>query len=604
MRHLQRWTMVAAVVLFAACSKDKDIDKPADLTPINATLKVDHLWSAKVADKGGKVLRLGLGLAVEGDRVFAAGYKGEVTAYNINNGHEIWRTKVKKEPFSGGPAAGHDLVVVGTSGGDVIALGSADGKIRWRVSLNGEILAAPAISERVVAVRTVDGKLRALSPADGHELWTQEQQVPRLSLRGTSSPVIAGELTLCGFDNGKVVAVNMNDGSLQWEATIAPPHGKTELERLDDVDSTPHVSGQDVFTVGFQGKIAMLALDTGQVWWQHDASSYRDIALDDDAIYMATADGKIRWRVSLNGEILAAPAVSERVVAVRTVDGKLRALSPADGHELWTQEQQVPRLSLRGTSSPVIAGELTLCGFDNGKVVAVNMNDGSLQWEATIAPPHGKTELERLDDVDSTPHVSGQDVFTVGFQGKIAMLALDTGQVWWQHDASSYRDIALDDDAIYMATADGEVVALRRRTGAEVWRQKALLHRGLSAVALTDNAVVTADYKGNLHWLDKATGELAAREPTGKVRVSNAPVVSGNIVLVINDAGRISAYRTSPIGRAMAAPHSVPAETSTTGKTVVTPEAAPAAAPAPEPATPAAPAPEPAAPPTVTPQPQ
>jgi outer membrane protein assembly factor BamB len=440
MRHLQRWTMVAAVVLFAACSKDKDIDKPADLTPISATLKVDHLWSAKVADKGGKVLRLGLGLAVEGDRVFAAGYKGEVTAYNINNGHEIWRTKVKKEPFSGGPAAGHDLVVVGTSGGDVIALGSADGKIRWRVSLNGEILAAPAISERVVAVRTVDGKLRALSPADGHELWTQEQQVPRLSLRGTSSPVIAGELTLCGFDNGKVVAVNMNDGSLQWEATIAPPHGKTELERLDDVDSTPHVSGQDVFTVGFQGKIAMLALDTGQVWWQHDASSY--------------------------------------------------------------------------------------------------------------------------------------------------------------------RDIALDDDAIYMATADGEVVALRRRTGAEVWRQKALLHRGLSAVALTDNAVVTADYKGNLHWLDKATGELAAREPTGKVRVSNAPVVSGNIVLVINDAGRISAYRTSPIGRAMAAPHSVPAETSTTGKTVVTPEAAPAAAPAPEPATPAAPAPEPAAPPTVTPQPQ
>jgi outer membrane protein assembly factor BamB len=438
MRHLQRWTIVAAVVLFAACSKDKDIDKPAVLTPINATLKVDHLWSSKVADKGAKVLRLGLGLAVDGDRVFAAGYRGEVIAYNINNGHEIWRTKLKKVPFSGGPAAGHGLVVVGTSAGEVVALGSADGKVHWRVPLNGEILAAPAISERAVAVRTVDGKLRALAPADGHELWTQEQQVPRLSLRGTSSPVIAGELTLCGFDNGKVIAVNMNDGSLQWEATIAPPHGKTELERLDDVDSTPHVSGQDVFTVGFQGKIAMLALDTGQVWWQHDASSY--------------------------------------------------------------------------------------------------------------------------------------------------------------------RDIALDDDAVYMATADGEVVALRRRTGAEVWRQKALLHRGLSAVALTDNAVVSADYQGNLHWLDKATGELAARVQTGKVRVSNAPVVAGNIVLVINDAGRISAYRTTPIGGAMAAPHGVPAETSSTGKPVATPEAAPAPTPVPAPAP--VPAPEPAAPPTVTPQPQ
>ena len=418
MRHLQRWMMVAAVVLFAACSKDKDIDTPAVLTPINATLKVEHVWSATVADKGAKVLRLGLDLALDGDRVYAAGYKGDVTAYNINNGHEIWRTKVKKTPFSGGPAVGNGLVAVGTSEGEVVALDSAT--------------------------------------------------------------------------------------------------------------------------------------------------------------------GKLRWKVRLNGEILAAPAVSDRAVAVRTVDGKLRALAPADGHELWTQEQQVPRLSLRGTSRPVIAGDLTLCGFDNGKVIAVNMNDGSLQWEATIAPPHGKTELERLDDVDSTPHVSGQNVFTVGFQGKVAMLALDTGQVWWQHDASSYRGIALDDDALYIASADGSVVALRRRTGAEIWRQKALLHRGLSAVALTDNAVVTADYQGNIHWLDKATGELAARIQSGKVRVSNPPLVSGNMVIVINDAGRISAFRTTPIGSTMAAPRGVPAETP--DRSVATPEPAPS--------------------PTVTPQPQ
>jgi outer membrane protein assembly factor BamB len=222
-----------------------------------------------------------------------------------------------------------------------------------------------------------------------------------------------------------------------------------------------------------------------------------------------------------------------------------------------------------------------------------------------VAPPHGRTELERLVDVDSTPRVSGQDVFTVGFQGRVAMLALDTGQVWWSHDASSYRGIAIDDDALYIANAAGEVVALRRRTGAEVWRQKALLHRGLSAVALTDNAVVTADYQGNVHWLDKATGELAARVQSGKVRVSNPPVVSGNMVVVINDAGRISAFRATPIGARMSGSRTVPTEAAPAGATT------PAPAPAAEPAAPAAPAPEPtpappepAAPPTVTPPPQ
>jgi outer membrane protein assembly factor BamB len=396
MRYLQRWTTMAVLLLMAACSKDKDIDTPARLTPFSATLKVERVWTAKVADKGGKVLRLGLGLATEGNHVYAAGYKGEVAAYDIATGHKVWETRLKKTPFSGGPAASADLVVVGTSEGEVVAL----------------------------------------------------------------------------------------------KAT----------------------------------------------------------------------DGKLLWRVRLNGEILAAPAISDRAVAVRTVDGKLRALSPKDGHELWAQEQQVPRLSLRGTSRPVIAGDLTLCGFDNGKVIAVNMNDGSLQWEATVAPPHGRTELERLDDVDSTPHVSGSDVFTVGFQGRVAMLALDTGQVWWSHDASSYRGIALDDDALYVANADGEVVALRRKTGAEIWRQKALLHRGLSAVALSDNAVVTADFQGNVHWLDKATGGLAARMPSGKVRISNPPVVSGNMVILINDAGHITAFKTSPIAGAMAGPRKVPPE--------------------------------------------
>ena len=424
MRYLQRWTLVAVALVIAACSKDKSIDKPAELTPFTGTLKVEHVWSASVPDKGAKVLRLGLSLALEGKHVYAAGYKGEVIAYDVETGHVDWRSKLKKAPFSGGPAAGGDLVAVGTSEGEVIAL---------------------------------------------------------------------------------------------------------------------------------------------------DAGT-----------------GKERWRVRLNGEILAAPAVSERAVAVRTVDGKLRALSPKDGHELWTQEQQVPRLSLRGTSRPVIAGEYTLCGFDNGKVVAVNNADGSVQWEAVIQAPHGRTELERLVDIDSTPRVLGPDVFTVGFQGRVARLNLENGQVWWQRDASSYRGIALDDDALYIAMADGEVVAMRPRTGAEVWRQKALLHRGLSAVAVTDNAVVVADYKGYVHWLDKATGGLAARTRAGKARVSNPPVVSGNMVVVIDDAGKINAFRTTPIGNTMAGPRRVPDE----------------AAPAPAPAPPGTAAPEAAPPPAAQPAPE
>jgi len=382
---MKRTVWLIALLALAACTKDKDVDKPRPLAAFQATLRIEKLWSASVGgDK--KPMRLGLGLAVEDGKVYAAGSRGEVVALELKSGRRIWATRTKL-PLAGATAVGDGLVVVGSSDGDVLALDIADGKQRWRVNVGGEVLAAPAIAPRVILVRGVDGKL----------------------------------------------------------------HG----------------------------------------------------------------------------------------------------LAPADGHELWQQEQPVPRLSLRGTSSPEIAGDVAICGYDNGRLVASNLTDGSSAWETQVSPPHGKTELERLVDIDADTRVSGNDVYVVGFQGKIAMLALDTGQIWWQHDASSYRALGIDDDNLYVSSAEGDVIAFKRRTGAELWRQSALGHRGLSAPAVGVSYLVVADYKGFVHWLDKSSGAIIARAKVGKSRVTNPPVVVDDEVLVINDRGAIDAFRAIPLpGRA------------------------------------------------------
>jgi len=385
---LQRPLTLAAaalvgVLMIAACSKDKNVDQPAKLSPLpHPSLRVTHLWGHNMGDKKAAVLRLGQGVSIADNRVYAAGHKGEVVALDLATGRVLWHTKTGA-PLSGGTSSTAELVVAGAS----------------------------------------DGQLFAFDAANGHN----------------------------------------------------------------------------------------------------------------------------RWKVRLNGEVLAPAAISTRLIAVRTVDGRLHALSPEDGHELWATEQQVPRLSLRGTASPVITGELVLCGFDNGKVVAVNASDGSVQWEATVTPPHGRTELERLDDIDSPVRVSGRDVYAVGFQGKVAMLALDTGQVWWAHEESSYRGLALDEDTLYLADSDGIVAALKARTGAEVWRQNVLLHRGLSPIAVMDDSVVVGDFQGYLHFLDKASGALAARVGTSSGRISTQPLVVGDVVVVVNDRGHINAYRVKPL---------------------------------------------------------
>lgn len=314
-----------------------------------------------------------------------------------------------------------------------------------------------------------------------------------------------------------------------------------------------------VFGAGREGEVAAFDLGTGRTIWKTRLKALLsggtgaggDLVVvgtsDGEVIALNAADGANRWRVKVNGEVLSAPAVAPEAVVVRTVDGKLHGLSPADGRELWDHEEQVPRLTLRGTARPVVANEVAVCGFDNGKVVAVNLRDGGLLWETAVAPPTGKTELERLVDIDSAARVSGNDVYTVGFQGRIARIAFDTGQVWWAHEASSYRGLGLDDEAIYISSSAGDLVSLRRRTGAEIWRQNALQHRGLSAPAVQDTTVAVADFQGYVHWFDKATGALAARASSGGARVTNAPIAAGNLLLVVNDEGRITAFRTSPL---------------------------------------------------------
>lgn len=370
--------LFVALALAAGCASKKDrVDPPAELVKFKETVKVDHVWSAKVGGANPR-LRLGLDVAVDGDRVFAAGHDGEVKAYTLATGRQLWRAKTRVK-IAGGPGAGQGVVVVGSTYGDIVALDQATGAMRWKTRVNSEILSAPAV---------------------GHDL-----------------------------------------------------------------------------------------------------------------------------------------------VLVRAVDGRLVGLSLADGRQVWSAEQQVPRLSLRGVAVPAIAGDLAVSGFDNGKMMAVALRDGSTAWEATIAPPSGRSELERLIDIDSGVSVVGEDLYVVTYQGRLARVARDTGQIWWARDISSYRGLTTDDEAVYVSTADGQVVKIGRRTGVEMWRTEALKNRRLSAPALLGGQVVVADLKGFVHFLDAATGAVDARIKSGGVRVSNPPVVAKDLLLVMNDKGRISAFR-------------------------------------------------------------
>ena len=137
-----------------------------------------------------------------------------------------------------------------------------------------------------------------------------------------------------------------------------------------------------------------------------------------------------------------------------------------------------------------------------------------------------------------------------------------TGQVWWSRDISSYRGLDVDDDGVYVSTAEGAVVKIGRRTGVELWKQEALSRRRLSPPAVVGPFVVVADLDGYLHYLDINTGTLVARVHATGERVRAAPIVNGDTVIIKDDKGNISAWRAVSKGRKAepaAAPAAAPA---------------------------------------------
>ena len=331
----------------------------------------------------------------------------------------------------------------------------------------------------------------------------KKQVLLRLGL----GPAVDNGIVFAGSDQGELLAVSLDTGKKVW------------LKKLGVSLSAGPGAGHGMVVVG-SSKGSIIALDG--------------------------ATGRVLWKTRVNSELLSAPAIGEKVVVMRAVDGRLHGFDARNGTELWSVEQQVPRLSLRGTAIPVIAKEMAISGFDNGKVMAVSLNTGDTVWDTALASPHGRTELDRLVDIDSVVRVIGDNVFAAGFQGRTAMLALDSGQIWWAHDMSSDRGLSVDDENLFVTQSDGVVVAMRQRDGSEVWHNDKLKRRGLTTPAVTSTAIAVADYQGYLHWLDKGTGVLVARQRVAKYRVSNPPVAVKDTVIVLTDSGSLAAFRATP----------------------------------------------------------
>jgi len=229
---------------------------------------------------------------------------------------------------------------------------------------------------------------------------------------------------------------------------------------------------------------------------------------------------------------------------VRTHDGRVFGLDARDGKRLWVFDRAtVPLLSLRGNSAPRIDGGVVYVGEDNGKVIAIRANDGGELWEQQISTGEGRSDVERLQDVDGAIKIDNGVVYASGYRGQTAALIAQSGRPLWTHDLSSFTGVALSATQLYASDADSGVWALDLRSGSSEWKQDGLKYRWVSEPAVQGDAVVVGDMEGFVHWLSISDGKFLARTRLAKEPIAAAPIVVGDVVYVEDVEGEIGAFR-------------------------------------------------------------
>lgn len=334
-----------------------------------------------------------------------------------------------------------------------------------------------------------------------------------------------------------------------WTASAGKGDGSTGVRQ------GPFIADGVVYAASVAGGVRAFDLQSGRSLWRHEsdlrlaggpgAGEGLVVAgsLDGEVVALDAATGALRWSANVPNEVIARPAVGQGLVVVRSNDGRVTAFDAASGARRWFWTEELPTLTVRGNAAVTLAPGYAFVGTDEGDLVALSLADGRLLWEQPVALPEGRTELERMADIDGAPVVDGPAVIASSYRNRTMAFEGPSGRPLWAAESGGAGSVGVADDRVVVSDAAGTVWAIDKYVGTSYWQQPALARRILSPAVVQGTYAVVGDLDGYLHWMRLLDGEFAARTRAGRSAIAGHPMVADGVLVVQNVDGDLSAWR-------------------------------------------------------------
>ncbi len=331
--------LLMSVLVLVSCTKEDNSEPPAELVEFKTTLEIRTLWSVATGDGVGDLF-VKLFPLISNDKIIVTDRNGHVSAYKLETGEKIWDTKLNIV-VSGGVGGNDTNLVITSRNGHVILL-DANGKLIWKIDASSEVLMPAQIAGGLIIIRSVDGRISALNLTDGSEKWTYRRDVPALSVRGNSSPIIKQSYIFNGLDNGRLVTLDLLDGHVIFDIAVATASGRSELDRLVDIDGHAEIKNGILYMSGYQSRIVAIDIRRGQLTWSRKLSSYSGVSYsksglfasdDEDFVWaLDSTNGATLWKQDkLKARHITRPIYIKKSIVVADYEAYLHFMSPFDG---------------------------------------------------------------------------------------------------------------------------------------------------------------------------------------------------------------------------------------------------------------------------------
>jgi len=287
---------------------------------------------------------------------------------------------------------------------------------------------------------------------------------------------------------GELFCININSGTTEW---------KIKTGKYGDIMSSPVRDGKHIFSSSSTGLIKAVELAGTPNPINFNAPQARGIvAVNDLYLVSTTVKGEIFIFERLTGKTLCSGSIKRAILTGATGSGDQVFFGCADNH--------IYSLDVEGS---VRTGTLKISSI-----------------------------LEGDTDFSNALHLESEHLYAVSKSGRVYCVKIADKSVVWEFSlpGGASNSLATDKDHLCIATTNGNIVVLNKKTGTKKWNTR--IGKNATGITTHEEMIYSVSLEGILSVHEINSGNLIWKYDTGR-RISAPPAVEKSTVCVTTTTG-------------------------------------------------------------------